>query len=301
MVSVRQPGKGPQERRSIWTSAMFPKMVVSGRQAGEAGVGEGAARNKTAEGISALEAARNNTRGGSSLSIGGLTLGGQGGGITVNGNGNQGQQQGGQPAAAKPAEGAIAAPAGGQPAGVPAEGAPAAGEAVKKPEEITAVRESEQFDGSAGITADRAGNAVNLGGDLGITKGSDGSTSVGGEAGINIIARAIGAVPASPAPAKALTAPAIPSIPAAPAALNTQSLPSAAPASPAPLAALGIPTAPKALPSTPAPAAAQNIPALPAAIPASPGQATAPAVPVLAPAASATSIPNFIPGTIPSR
>ncbi|KAI1501001.1 hypothetical protein F5X99DRAFT_219657 [Biscogniauxia marginata] len=55
-------------------------------------------------------------------------------------------------------------------------------------EDIAAVEESEQFSENIGIITDAKGNAVNLGGDLGITQGSDGSTSVGGEAGINIVA-----------------------------------------------------------------------------------------------------------------
>ncbi|KAI0603148.1 hypothetical protein F4775DRAFT_15159 [Biscogniauxia sp. FL1348] len=55
-------------------------------------------------------------------------------------------------------------------------------------EGITAVNEAEQFSENIGIVTDAKGNAVNLGGDLGITKGSDGSISVGGEAGINIAA-----------------------------------------------------------------------------------------------------------------
>ncbi|KAI0013602.1 hypothetical protein F4779DRAFT_562363 [Xylariaceae sp. FL0662B] len=54
--------------------------------------------------------------------------------------------------------------------------------------EIAAVKESERFADNSGIVAGADGNAVNLGGDLGITKGSDGSVSVGGEAGINIVA-----------------------------------------------------------------------------------------------------------------
>ncbi|KAI0475730.1 hypothetical protein GGR56DRAFT_647023 [Xylariaceae sp. FL0804] len=54
--------------------------------------------------------------------------------------------------------------------------------------DVVAVDEADQFDGELGITVDGAGNVANLGGDLGITQGSDGSTSVGGEAGINIAA-----------------------------------------------------------------------------------------------------------------
>ncbi|KAI1085631.1 hypothetical protein F5B20DRAFT_9808 [Whalleya microplaca] len=65
----------------------------------------------------------------------------------------------------------------------------ATGEAVQADAgEIAAVKESEQFADNSGITTDAGGNAVNLGGDLGITKGKDGSVSVGGDAGINIAA-----------------------------------------------------------------------------------------------------------------
>ncbi|KAI5926426.1 hypothetical protein F4810DRAFT_725082 [Camillea tinctor] len=67
-----------------------------------------------------------------------------------------------------------------------AEGAAEGEEAAA--EGITAVDEAEQFSENIGIITDAKGNAVNLGGNLGITKGSDGSTSVGGEAGINIAA-----------------------------------------------------------------------------------------------------------------
>ncbi|KAI1488068.1 hypothetical protein F5X96DRAFT_108560 [Biscogniauxia mediterranea] len=55
-------------------------------------------------------------------------------------------------------------------------------------EGITAVNEAEQFSENIGIITDARGNTVNLGGDLGITRGSDGSISVGGAAGINIVA-----------------------------------------------------------------------------------------------------------------
>jgi hypothetical protein len=53
---------------------------------------------------------------------------------------------------------------------------------------VKATQEAEQFSEEAGITLDKDGNAQNLGGDLGITKGSDGSTSVGGKSGINVAA-----------------------------------------------------------------------------------------------------------------
>ncbi|CAJ2507041.1 Uu.00g082270.m01.CDS01 [Anthostomella pinea] len=55
-------------------------------------------------------------------------------------------------------------------------------------EDIAAVEEAEDFDGNLGIILDGEANAINLGGDLGVTQGSDGSQSVGGEAGINIVA-----------------------------------------------------------------------------------------------------------------
>ncbi|GKT46117.1 uncharacterized protein ColSpa_06298 [Colletotrichum spaethianum] len=52
-----------------------------------------------------------------------------------------------------------------------------------------AVAESEQFKDNLGIIVGANGQVQNVGGDLGITKGSDGSTSVGGKDGINISAR----------------------------------------------------------------------------------------------------------------
>ncbi|KAK2007300.1 hypothetical protein LZ32DRAFT_662960 [Colletotrichum eremochloae] len=64
-----------------------------------------------------------------------------------------------------------------------------AGEAAAKEGQPKAVEESEQFKENAGITIGADGQAKNLGGNLGITKGSDGSTSVGGKSGINISAR----------------------------------------------------------------------------------------------------------------
>lgn len=89
------------------------------------------------------------------------------------------------PAGGKNANNAGEAPAGGEKAG-PATGGNAAAEGTKA-EDLTAVKEGEQFDGNQGITVDRNGNTKNLGGSTGITKGSDGSTSVGGAAGINIL------------------------------------------------------------------------------------------------------------------
>lgn len=89
------------------------------------------------------------------------------------------------PAGGEKAGSAGEAPAGGEKA-APAKGGNAAAEGAKA-EDLTAVKESEQFDGNQGITVDRTGNTKNLGGSAGITKGSDGSTSVGGAAGINIL------------------------------------------------------------------------------------------------------------------
>ncbi|KAJ4361973.1 hypothetical protein N0V83_010914 [Neocucurbitaria cava] len=60
---------------------------------------------------------------------------------------------------------------------------------VAQGEKVTGVKateESELFSEEAGITLDKTGNAQNLGGNLGITKGTDGSTSVGGENGIQV-------------------------------------------------------------------------------------------------------------------
>jgi hypothetical protein len=51
---------------------------------------------------------------------------------------------------------------------------------------VKATEESERFSEESGITLDQDGNAQNLGGNLGITQGTDGSKSVGGENGINI-------------------------------------------------------------------------------------------------------------------
>ncbi|KAK7181279.1 hypothetical protein PSPO01_12756 [Paraphaeosphaeria sporulosa] len=53
---------------------------------------------------------------------------------------------------------------------------------------VKATEESERFSEEAGITLNKDGSAANLGGNLGITQGSDGSKSVGGENGINIAA-----------------------------------------------------------------------------------------------------------------
>ncbi|KAI8936678.1 hypothetical protein NX059_007073 [Plenodomus lindquistii] len=57
---------------------------------------------------------------------------------------------------------------------------------AKKFNGVTATEESERFSEQASITLDGTGNAQNPGGNLGITKGSDGSTSVGGENGIQV-------------------------------------------------------------------------------------------------------------------
>lgn len=52
-----------------------------------------------------------------------------------------------------------------------------------------ATEESEQFSEESGISLGKSGEAANLGGNLGITKGSDGNSSVGGKNGINVAAR----------------------------------------------------------------------------------------------------------------
>ncbi|KAK8114333.1 hypothetical protein PG999_006402 [Apiospora kogelbergensis] len=128
----------------------------------------GAARNQTAENLAALEGARQKANGtanaGNGLALGGILTGGSRGGKAT------------QPAAgeekAQPAKGKAATPAKGKGGG--------AGDS-------TAVRESEQFKDNLGIIVDKNGRTKNVGGNLGITKGSDGSTSVGGAAGINIL------------------------------------------------------------------------------------------------------------------
>jgi hypothetical protein len=263
----------------------------------QAGAGQGDPTNKMFEGIVALEGAKNNTGGG--LSIGGLTLDGPGGGITVkNGDNEDKGQLEGQPAAPPPTGGTASTSTEGQPAAFPA-----AGEAAKEPGQSAALQESQPFDDNADITTDRDVNAANLGGDLGITKGSDGSTSVGGESGIHIIPRAVGAAPAVPPPIQVRKAGAVPSIPAAPAALSRPSslaLPKVASAAPAPLAAASKPPILQALPSALAPAAAQSVAPLPAVLPASPGQVEAPALVSTASASPTGTIPKFIPGTTPS-
>ncbi|KAH7082357.1 hypothetical protein FB567DRAFT_447955 [Paraphoma chrysanthemicola] len=62
------------------------------------------------------------------------------------------------------------------------------GEAAQpeKAEGVKATEESEKFSENIGIVLNEAGNAQNIGGNLGITEGTDGSKSVGGENGINI-------------------------------------------------------------------------------------------------------------------
>ncbi|KAK7970370.1 hypothetical protein PG988_009443 [Apiospora saccharicola] len=124
----------------------------TGAKSGQAG---GAARNQTAENLAALEGARQRANG-TARAGGGISLGG------ILSGGSRGDK------APKPA-------AGGEKA-QPAKGG-----------DVTAVKEGKQFKDNSGITVDRNGNAKNVGGDLGITKGSDGSTSVGGASGINIL------------------------------------------------------------------------------------------------------------------
>ncbi|KAK7988871.1 ras guanine nucleotide exchange factor domain-containing protein [Apiospora arundinis] len=135
--------------------------------AGKGQIG-GAARNQTAEGLAALEGARQRANGtanaGNGLALGDILSGGSRG------------DKAAKPAAGKekaqPAKGEAAAPAKGK-----------RGNAG----DVTAVRESEQFKDNSGIIVDKNGRTKNVGGNLGITKGSDGSTSVGGAAGINIL------------------------------------------------------------------------------------------------------------------
>ncbi|CAN9304562.1 unnamed protein product [Alternaria alternata] len=77
-----------------------------------------------------------------------------------------------------------------------AEGEAAKKEAEKEAQEATgeksngvkATEESERFSEESGITLGQDGNADNLGGNLGITEGSDGSKSIGGSNGINVAA-----------------------------------------------------------------------------------------------------------------
>ncbi|KAK1980210.1 hypothetical protein LZ30DRAFT_595253 [Colletotrichum cereale] len=98
-----------------------------------------------------------------------------------NGNGTANAAEGAADPAKKAGEG--------QKAGSKEGGKDKAGEAPAKEGQPKAVEESEQFKENAGITLGADGQAKNLGGNLGITKGSDGSTSVGGKSGINISAR----------------------------------------------------------------------------------------------------------------
>ncbi|KAF5852019.1 hypothetical protein GGP41_000759 [Bipolaris sorokiniana] len=82
------------------------------------------------------------------------------------------------------------APAGGEKPAPPAGGeAPAGGEKPAPPAGGEApAGESEKFSEESGISLGKSGEAANLGGNLGITKGSDGSSSVGGKNGINVAA-----------------------------------------------------------------------------------------------------------------
>lgn len=111
-------------------------------------------------------------------------LTGAGGGQTTSTTNSQGGLAGAL-AAVQPAAAA------GQQTPVPA--AAVGGAATAKAGEAAfpkAVAESGQFSENLGIILDKNGNAVNVGGDLGITKGSDGSTSVGGKDGINVLSTA---------------------------------------------------------------------------------------------------------------
>ncbi|KAF3767545.1 hypothetical protein M406DRAFT_328616 [Cryphonectria parasitica EP155] len=177
----------------------------SGDNGGQPG-GAAAATGTTAAGQS--NSTNTGGGGGSSLTLpNGLTLGGDGGG-NANANANANTQNSALDGFLAAAQGAAknqtgtadAATAGtaqtspgqGEAASptVAAEGATGAGTAetaqAAEAGQPKAVAESDQFSEDAGITLDSNGNAQNLGGDLGITKGSDGSTSVGGASGINI-------------------------------------------------------------------------------------------------------------------
>ncbi|KAK2036525.1 hypothetical protein LZ31DRAFT_615342 [Colletotrichum somersetense] len=132
------------------------------------------------------------------LTIGGLKLGGD---KSAGSTGNSaldaflGAANGGKKNANGTANAAEGAAAPGEKAGEgqKAEGGEGgknqAGEAAAKEGQPKAVEESEQFKENAGITVGANGQVQNIGGNLGITKGSDGSTSVGGKSGINISAR----------------------------------------------------------------------------------------------------------------
>ncbi|KAF1935049.1 hypothetical protein EJ02DRAFT_439483 [Clathrospora elynae] len=143
------------------------------------------------------EAQKQQGGGGGGLTIGGLTIGGPGGGITGNGlKLTENQQGNGRNAAEAPkspaTEGkkpAAAAAETGAGAGTENQPGRAEGEAAKKEAQkeaqaakgensdgFRATEESGKFSEEAGITLDGTGNAQNLGGNLGITKGTGGST-----------------------------------------------------------------------------------------------------------------------------
>ena len=141
------------------------KEKKAGANKGQAG---GAARNQTAENLAALEGARQKANGtastGGGLSLGGILSGGS--------HGDKASKSAPGGEKAQPAKGKAAAPGKGK------------GDSA---EDVTAVKEGEQFKDKLGIIVDKNGNTKNVGGNIGITKGSDGSTSVGGAAGISIL------------------------------------------------------------------------------------------------------------------
>lgn len=134
-----------------------------------------------------LEAAQRQNQNGTAQ----LVNGGQNGTVVVGGEAKEGAaKEGAQPPPV--AEGAVREGAQAPPVvAAPAEGAvavPANGTVVEgaKPGVPAAIAEGEKAEGS-GIVVGPGGQVSNIGGGAGITKGSDGSTSVGGENGINII------------------------------------------------------------------------------------------------------------------
>ncbi|KAL5425311.1 hypothetical protein PMIN04_002654 [Paraphaeosphaeria minitans] len=199
-----------------WTGSLSARADTLGRRQIEiGGLKLGTGGNAT------TGAAGGQTQGGSGggLAIGGLTLGGSNGGISGNdlslpGGQNNNQSQRGQPGkapAAEPAapaaepkvepqsgagsgtekqpgrnegEAAAAAEAKGEAAATKGETAAEAG----KSNGVKATEESERLSKEAVITLNKNGSAANLGGNLGITQGSDGSKSIRGENGINIAA-----------------------------------------------------------------------------------------------------------------
>ncbi|KAF2260905.1 hypothetical protein CC78DRAFT_619858 [Lojkania enalia] len=140
------------------------------------------------------------------LTISGRTLGGPGGGITF--SEQQGQHEGHQQQKGQQADEEQIQAAGSQAkegneaeagieddatvieaqAGAEAQNKQATEEQKAGGNSVLATEQAEQFSEGFGITLDEAGNALNAGGNLGITQGTDGSKSIGGENGVNIAA-----------------------------------------------------------------------------------------------------------------